>query len=80
MPVVPIVSRNTATSIKDYTIPGAQEIILRAACALFDGTAVTSAWVPVVQLISPSGDVMWTAIASEVQGGNAAQVSWFPCG
>ena len=80
MPVVPIVSRNTASSLKDYTIPGAQKIILRAACANFNGAAVTAAFVPVVQLISPAGDVMWTAQAPDIQGGNSAQVSWFPCG
>lgn len=80
MPVVPIVSRNTATSLKDYTIPGAQEIILRAAIAQFNGTAVQGAFTPVVQLISPAGDVMWTARATDIQGGNSAQVSWFPCG
>lgn len=79
--VVPIVSRTLVSSYKDYTIPGSQEIILRAAHADFNGAAVTGAFVPVVQLISPSGDVMWTAIADQqVQGGNSASVSWFPTG
>lgn len=80
MAVIPVVSRAVASAPKDYTVPGAQQIVLRAARAQINGTPTTSSFIPVLQLVSPAGDVMWTASAPEVAAGASADVSWFPWG
>jgi hypothetical protein len=76
---VPIVRPNTEAAPKDYEIPAAQEIAPLAVRALVDGSGAGSAFVPALQLISPGGQVMWTAPTSEtVAAGASADVSWFP--
>lgn len=80
MPDEALVNRNSVTAPKDYTVPGAQEFILRAATATFDGSASTGSWQPALQLISPAGDVMWTACLPTVAAAGSANVSWFPGG
>lgn len=73
-----LVNRNAVTAPKNYQVPGAQEFILRAVSASIDGSATTGAWQPALQLISPAGDVMWTAVNQQVAAGASASVSWFP--
>jgi hypothetical protein len=76
---VPIVRPTTEAAPKDYEIPAAQEIAPLAVRALVDGSGAGSAFVPALQLISPGGQVMWTAPTSEtVAAGASADVSWFP--
>ena len=80
MPDEALVNRNSITAPKDYDVPGAQEFILRAVSAALDGSASTGSWQPALQLISPAGDVMWTAVLPTVAAAGSANVSWFPGG
>ena len=62
-----------------YVVPGAQEILIRAVSASVDGSGAGSAFLPCLQLVSPSGQVMWTApTPTSVAAGGSADVSWFP--
>lgn len=80
MPNTPIVNRQIAAAPKDYTLPQSQEIILNAVHADIDGSAAGSGFLPALQLISNAGDVMWTAIDTNVTvaAGGSASVTWFP--
>lgn len=82
MPDTPIVNRAIVTAPKDYEVPLAQEIILKAVTASIDGTGAASTFQPVLQLISDAGDVMWTALpgGQSIAAGGSADVSWFPLG
>lgn len=77
---VPIVNRATTTAPKDYTLPQSQEILLRAVRADIDGTGAAGVFLPALQLLSPDGVVMWTAVDPNlsVAAGASASVSWFP--
>lgn len=66
---------------KDYTLASSQELLVKAVRAVIDGTGATGDYLPAVQLIAPSGAVMFTAVPSEpVAAGASADVSWFPGG
>src|SRR5438270_4725640 len=63
----------------DYLIPGAQEIILKALAARFDGSAAAAAFYPAVQLIAPgniTGPTFKTR--SSVAAGGSADVTFGP--
>ena len=77
---VPLVNRAVESSPKDYTLPQAQEIILKAVTAEIDGTGAAGSYLPALQLISDAGDVMWTALdtGTTVAAGGTQDVSWFP--
>lgn len=69
----------TAAAPRDYTIPGAQEILPKAVTASFDGTGAASQWFPCLQVLDPGGNVMFSAIeTSALSPGASADVSWFP--
>lgn len=69
----------TAAVPRDYTIPGAQEILPKSVRAVMDGTGAGSAWLPCLQLLDPGGNVMFSAVASSsVAAGASVDVSWFP--
>lgn len=64
---------------RDYTIPGAQEILPKSVSATMDGSAAASAWFPCLQVLDPGGNVMFSAVSStSVAAGASAEVSWFP--
>jgi hypothetical protein len=64
---------------KSYTIQGAQELVLKGVTASFDGTSASGSWIPAVQIIDPSGNVIGTyTSASVLAAGALADVSWFP--
>lgn len=65
----------------DYTIPGAQEIIVKAATASFDGTSAAGGFVPTLLIKAPNGAVLAACpIGSTIAAGASADVSWFPRG
>lgn len=69
----------TAAAPRDYTIPGAQEILPKAITATFDGTGAASQFFPCLQVLDPGGNVMFSAISSDaLSPGGSADVSWFP--
>ena len=66
---------------KDYTIAASQELLVKAVRAVLDGTNAGGPYLPAVQLLAPSGAVMWAAVPPQpVAAGASADVSWFPGG
>lgn len=62
-----------------YTVPNAQEIILKAAFATFDGSAAAGAFLPCVRILSSGGKVVGEYITdSSVAAGSSAEVSFAP--
>lgn len=76
---VALVSRAIAPAPKDYTVPGSQEFFLKAVRARVDGTAASSPFLVVLEMLSPDGTVMWDApTTTTVAAGASVSVSWFP--
>ena len=76
---VSILDQAVHAAPKQYKITGAQDIVLRSVTATFDGTSAASSWVPVVQIIDPSGFTAATyPLGSTLLVGATADVSWFP--
>jgi len=75
---VQILTQNDQVSPLDYTIPAAQEIVPRAIFAECDGSGAGGAFLPTLQIISPSGHVVASCPAEQVAAGASADVSWFP--
>lgn len=64
-----------------YQIPGAQEIVLKAITASFDGSGAAGDFVPTLQIIAPNGLVVASCpVGASVAAGASADVSWFPRG
>ena len=64
---------------RDYTIPGAQELLPKSVRAVLDGTSAGSSWYPCLQFLEPGGNVMVNAVSTTaVAAGASADVSWFP--
>lgn len=64
---------------RDYTIPGAQEILPKSVSASMDGSGASASWYPCLQVLDPGGNVMFSAVAfSPIAAGASADVSWFP--
>ena len=62
-----------------YTVPGAQEIVLKSLFASFDGTAAASAWFPCVRVRAPGGGIVGEYITqASVAAGSSADVSFAP--
>lgn len=79
MPDIVISVPSISAAPKNYTIPGAQELILKNIAASFDGTSASGAWVPAVQILSPAGIVVGTYVLGQsLAVGALADVTWFP--
>lgn len=62
-----------------YQIPAAQTIRVKSVRAVVDGSAAAAAFLPTLQLVAPSGQVVWeSATDTTVAAAGSADVSWFP--
>lgn len=62
-----------------YAIAAAQEVILKAAFAQFDGSGAAAAYLPCLRILAPSGQVVAECTTpTSVAAGGSAQVSFFP--
>lgn len=62
-----------------YTVPGAQEIVVKSVRALVDGSGAGAAFQAVLQLVAADGSIVWEAPTdSTIAAGGSANVSWFP--
>lgn len=79
---VSIVASDVAAVPQNYTVPGAQEILLRAVGCMVNGSLAAGEFLPALQMVDPAGHVMWTAVnrSVPVAAGASALVSWFPGG
>ena len=76
---VALLDNETAATPTGYTVPGAQEIILKSVTATFDGTGAGGSFVPTLEILAPNGSVLAACpVASSVAAGASADVSWFP--
>jgi hypothetical protein len=79
MPDQSYVLPNIEAVPKDYTLSGAQGIVLKCVRAVVDGTGAGSAFLPTLQLLDPNGNVMWEGVPfTTVAAGGSADVTWFP--
>lgn len=77
-PDVQIGNLGTGSAPLAYTVAGSQEFRLLAANATFDGAAAGGSWLPTLELISDSGQIIARSpVATSVAAGGAAEVSWF---
>jgi Concanavalin A-like lectin/glucanases superfamily len=69
----------TADAPNDWTLPGSLEMTLKAARAVFDGSAATSSFLPALEIISDSGLPVGTYVAdTAVEAGSSADASFAP--
>lgn len=69
----------TASVPRDYTIPGAQELLPKVISASLDGSAAATAYIPTLQILEPGGHVMFSAPAqTSYPAGASVDVNWFP--
>jgi len=79
MPDVALNAKGAAESVLEYTIPGAQEIIVKTAAVTFDGTSAAGSFVPTLEVIAPDGTILASApVGQTLAAGVSAVVSWFP--
>lgn len=78
---ISIANRATVPAPNDYVVADAQDLLVKAVRAVINGAAAGGTYLPALQLISPAGDIMWTAVPpSNVAAGVSVDVSWFPWG
>lgn len=73
-----ILAAGAAAAPLDYEVPNAQEILLKAVRATFDGTGAAGAFIPCIELISDGGVPLADAIGDQVAAGASADASFFP--
>jgi len=73
-----ILAAGTADAPLDYRVPNAQEILLKAVNANFDGSGAAGDFLPAVVIESDGGVVIARAIGQAVTAGDSAEVSFFP--
>jgi hypothetical protein len=62
-------------------IPGAQEILIKAMAATFNGAGAGTTWQPAITLLAPGGKEVGTfPVGSALAAGASADVAWFPRG
>ena len=72
-------AQQVQTTPAGYTVPDAQQILVRSVRAVIDGTGAAGAFTPVLQLKDPTGAIVWQAPGdATIAAGASADVSWFP--
>lgn len=81
MPDVTITALSNDAAPTDYDVPPAQEIVVKLASAMFDGSGASGDFVPVLEVVSPDRKVVGSfPIGAALAAGASAFVSWFPRG
>src|SRR5215469_811943 len=78
MPDQPLTRDGPVSVPQDYIVPNGGELIPLTVRATLDGTSAASPFYGVVQVVSPSGRVMFSAISASIAAGGSADVTWFP--
>ena len=78
-PDVVIAQSAVASVPEDYTVPAAAEIVPLSVTASFDGSGAAGTFQPMLEVISPSGQVVVRCPTQiSLAAGASADVSWFP--
>lgn len=65
----------------DYLLPSGPDFLLKTVAANINGSGAAGAYLPALQVLTPSGAVVWTAVPDvAVAAGASVLVSWFPGG
>jgi hypothetical protein len=79
LPDVQVLAPGTSAAPLTYTVPGSQEILIKALSASFDGTAAAGSFIPAVRIIAPGGKPAGVFIANgTVSAGDSVYASWAP--
>jgi hypothetical protein len=69
----------TGSAPLSYTVPGAQEIILKSLFASFNGAAASGSFLPCVRIVAPGGGVVAEYVTDNpIAAGGSAEVSFAP--
>jgi hypothetical protein len=79
LPDVQVLAPGVSAAPLTYTVPGSQEILIKALSASFDGSGAAGAFVPAVRIIAPGGKLAGVFIANgQVSAGDSVYASWAP--
>src|SRR5437016_5592077 len=79
MPDAQFLAAGTQAAPLDYTLPGAQELLLKACFAHYDGSGAAGAYLPTLQILGPAGDtVAEIPMDSSVATGSSVEATWAP--
>lgn len=77
----PFFKSDVTAAPDDYKVPAGPDFLLKTVAAALNGTGSTGPYLPAVQLLAPSGAIVWTAVPeTPVAAGASVVVSWFPGG
>lgn len=75
---VPEFKSDVATVPDDYRLSSGPDFLLKTVTANINGSAAAGAYLPALQVLTPSGAVAWTAVPDvAVPAGASVLVSWF---
>jgi hypothetical protein len=78
---VAILDPSVEAAPSGYTIPGAQEIILKSVKASYDGSGASGDYVPTLQFVAPNGTIVAECpLLGTVTAGDDVDMTWFPRG
>lgn len=81
MPDEQILAAGSASAPEAYTVPSAQEIIVKAVSCTMDGTGASGPFFPMLSIIPPGGvGAIECPLTTSIAAGASAEVSWFPGG
>lgn len=69
---------STVDAPKQYVVPSSASFLLKTVVATFDGSSAAGAFLPCVEIISDSGELVARGLAASVAAGSEAEVSFFP--
>jgi hypothetical protein len=81
VPDTQILAAGSASAPEAYTVPNAQEIMVKAVACTLDGTGASGDFLPMLSIIPPGGvGAIECPMLTTVAAGESAEVSWFPGG
>jgi hypothetical protein len=81
VPDTQILASGSASAPESYTVPSAQEIMIKAVACTFDGTGASGDFLPMLSVIPPGGiGPIECPMTTTVTAGESAEVTWFPGG
>jgi hypothetical protein len=81
VPDTQILASGSASVPETYTVPSAQEIMVKFVSCTFDGTGASGDFLPMLSIIPPGGiGAGECPMTTTVTAGASAEVTWFPGG
>jgi hypothetical protein len=81
VPDTQILASGSASAPESYTVPNAQEIMIKAVACTFDGSGASGNFLPMLSIVPPGGvGPIECPMLTSVAAGASAEVSWFPGG